>query len=1241
MGLLRKTHRRHGVPQPRRQQPRRAGSRWRVCRLEQMESRHLLSVSIAPIQIGAVYFEDSSTSDQVGDLLEISFNGGAAGTQLAELRIDTDKLGDGLGLGDTFFDTAAGGAGVYGHSPFTVLDQSGIDSVTAQVADGGSLLILTFEGFDAGEKLVFSIDVDEQGLFSANAVAEGAEFEGSILSATFTAPHYAVSVGNDIFYDAYDGKLAGTGLDLPADDYDPPSPYMPEEASPGPVYTAGAIFSLEQEPLPITLSGTVFEDPNLDNFQQTGEPGIAGVELTLLELVGGEYVVTTATTTTDALGNYEFEGLLPGTYRVAETQPGGYLSVGAAAGTVGGVTRGVVTSEDILSGITLDGGEDSVDNDFAESLPASISGHVYHDIDNDGLMDHGEAGIGGVQVTLYVQSEGKLIATGTSTTTDAGGYYEFDGLMPGEYKLVEIHPVGYLDGLDAAGTAGGTAHNPGDLIDGIQLVGGQSGEDYDFGELLSACVSGYVYVDVDNDGVFDPSETGIGGVTLTLLDAGGDPTGETTVTDSVGHYVFCGLTPGVYRVAETQPDGYLDGLDTPGTAGGLAQNPGDLIHSIPLNSGTAATDYNFGELLPAGIGGRVFADLNGNAALDSGEPMLSGVTIFLLDGSGNRIASTTTDANGKYGFTGLIPGVYGVEEVQPAAYLDSGEQVGTAGGAIVADDMIRGADLASGVTGLNYDFWEIVPAKISGYVFQDGDAIVIEEGDPMPNVPALRDGVFTPDDTPLAGVVLQLCDASGVPLPDGNGGLITTVTDANGYYEFDRLYPGIYSIVEIQPEGYISGIDTAGSHGGLVVNGYTSVDPAVLGTLAVDPEGSAIVLISIESGNTAVHYNFSEVLIEYEPPDIPPIIPPERPTPITPPPTILPFVDYRPVGSPYYLMPETVMQPIFGGGGGPGGYTWHLSVIDAGHPRSESSGTEFTQVSHNPYFDPISWTGADLDRSQWVLADENGAEIEKFQFGMAGATPVVGDWDGSGTSKIGAFLDGVWFLDLNGNGVWDEGDLWVKLGDKGDQPVAGDWNGDGKTDIGIFGPTWIGDLRAVAVEPGLPDSQNPPKDRPKNVPPDPADAAVGWRTMKPGNGGRMRSDLIDHVFQYGTKGDLAVTGDWNGDGIHAIGIFRDGTWFLDLDGDGRWSKNDVAAEYGQEGDLPVVGDWTGDGISKLGIYRDGAFHLDTNNNWQIDATDKVFELGSVGDKPVAGDWNGDGIDEPGVYQDGAAPVPQT
>jgi serine-aspartate repeat-containing protein C/D/E len=229
-------------------------------------------------------------------------------------------------------------------------------------------------------------------------------------------------------------------------------------------------------------------------------------------------------------------------------------------------------------------------------------------------------------------------------------------------------------------------------------------------------------------------------------------------------------------------------------------------------------------------------------------------------------------------------------------------------------------------------------------------------------------------------------------------------------------------------------------------------------------------------------------------------------------------------------------------------------------------------------------------------------------------------------------------LDLNGNGIWDENDLWVKLGQNGDQPVAGDWDGDGKTDIGIFGPTWIGDTRAIAAEPGLPDAMNPPKNRYKNIPPEPEDATIGWRSMKRTSAGKLRSDLIDHVFKYGTEGDKAVVGDWNGDGIYSIGIFRNGTWFLDMDGDGRWSSADMLVEFGQEGDIPVVGDWNGDGISKLGVYRNGTFYLDTNNNHMMDASDKVFALGNPGDKPFAGDFTGSGVDTVGVYEDGGTAV---
>ncbi len=153
------------------------------------------------------------------------------------------------------------------------------------MADGGTQLVLHFTGFQAGEKLVFTIDVDEQGFLGPNAVAEGNEFEGSKLTASFIAPHYSDVSGSDIFYDAYDGKLSGTGLDLPNDAYDPPSTFMPPGSEPGPVYTAGAIFPLTQRPLPITISGNVYQDLNLNNQFESGEPGIGGVTLTLLRSV--------------------------------------------------------------------------------------------------------------------------------------------------------------------------------------------------------------------------------------------------------------------------------------------------------------------------------------------------------------------------------------------------------------------------------------------------------------------------------------------------------------------------------------------------------------------------------------------------------------------------------------------------------------------------------------------------------------------------------------------------------------------------------------------------------------------------------------------------------------------------------------------------------------------------------------------------------------------------------------------
>jgi FtsP/CotA-like multicopper oxidase with cupredoxin domain len=72
-------------------------------------------------------------------------------------------------------------------------------------------------------------------------------------------------------------------------------------------------------------------------------------------------------------------------------------------------------------------------------------------------------------------------------------------------------------------------------------------------------------------------------------------------------------------------------------------------------------------------------------------------------------------------------------------------------------------------------------------------------------------------------------------------------------------------------------------------------------------------------------------------------------------------------------------------------------------------------------------------------------------FGNWGDIPLTGDWNGTGTTKIGVFRNGQVYLDINGNGYWDAGTDQIHVfGIAGDVPVTGDWNGDGKTKIGVF-----------------------------------------------------------------------------------------------------------------------------------------------------------------------------------------------
>jgi hypothetical protein len=352
-----------------------------------------------------------------------------------------------------------------------------------------------------------------------------------------------------------------------------------------------------------------------------------------------------------------------------------------------------------------------------------------------------------------------------------------------------------------------------------------------------------------------------------------------------------------------------------------------------------------------------------------------------------------------------------------------------------------------------------------------------------------------------------------------------------------------------------------------------------------------------------------------------------------PPLLIPPFVP--PVNEPLVnagvpLLARPWVQTHLVGGGNALETTWHLSVINGGSPRGPN--VERPTSNSGPAASP-AWPAAPLNRGSWSFANSetSPAAMVTSSFGTPGGIPVCGDFNGDGRTELGLFVAGTWYLDTNGNGRWDEGDLWVRLGSAGDQPVTGDWDGDGKTDLGIFGRAWRGDAAALTSESGLPDADNSRRGACKNA--QPGLASLGnWRLLQHTAKGRTRVDAVDHVFQFGSSGDRVVVGDWNGDGIDTVGVFRRGHWVLDIDGDGRFTSQDVTFELGSADALPVAGDFNQDGVDEVGIFERGVWRLDTNGDRVLDERDRTVRFGQPGDVPLVGDFRGQGQDSLSVFR---------
>ncbi|MCA9893867.1 MAG: S8 family serine peptidase [Anaerolineae bacterium] len=126
------------------------------------------------------------------------------------------------------------------------------------------------------------------------------------------------------------------------------------------------------------------------------------------------------------------------------------------------------------------------------------------------------------------------------------------------------------------------------------------------------------------------------------------------------------------------------------------------------------------------------------------------------------------------------------------------------------------------------------------------------------------------------------------------------------------------------------------------------------------------------------------------------------------------------------------------------------------------------------------------------------------------------------------------------------------------------------------------------------------------------------------------SGFADLNFVYGEPSDQVITGDWDGDGIDTVGIFRNGTFYLK--NDNAQGNADIVFDFGQATDIPIAGDWNGDGIDTIGIYRPSQARWQLRNSNSSGAADVTFKYGLKYETPVTGDWNGDAIDTIGIFR---------
>jgi uncharacterized repeat protein (TIGR01451 family)/LPXTG-motif cell wall-anchored protein len=336
-----------------------------------------------------------------------------------------------------------------------------------------------------------------------------------------------------------------------------------------------------------SLGDKVFNDRNLNGIQDTGDIPVSGASVTLYRVTAGgvtipalywngaSYVAVPSQTTTDS-GLYKFTNLDPGDYLVEYTVPNAQSRfVAYATGSNTNIDSNVQTSSGSVGWsnvVSLTSGQNRTDVDAGVYF-GRIGNLVWLDENANGIQDIGEAGISGVTVQLYkadgttpaVDAFGNTVA---DVLTDASGNYYFNDLGADTYVVKFVAPAGSGYVITRKNTTTSALDSDADQVTALSstvtLLAGAQDLTVDCGLYKFVSIGDFVFNDLDANGVQNPGETGVTGVSVTLLKADGVTRATywdgsevaDIITTGSGFYQFDGLDPGQYRLQfkTTDPD---------------------------------------------------------------------------------------------------------------------------------------------------------------------------------------------------------------------------------------------------------------------------------------------------------------------------------------------------------------------------------------------------------------------------------------------------------------------------------------------------------------------------------------------------------------------------------------------------------------------------------------------------------------------------------------------------------------